>query len=46
MPQLLQAAQLLQHDRMPEVQIRGRRIHAELDAQRAPLGEGGRELSA
>jgi hypothetical protein len=36
----LELAQLLEHDRVPEVDVRGRRVQTELDAQRA----AGREL--
>ena len=37
MPEVLELAQLLQHDRVAEVQVRRGRVQAELDAQRPAL---------
>jgi hypothetical protein len=43
---VLELAQLLEHDRVPEVDVRGRRVQAELDPQRAAAGELLRERAA
>jgi hypothetical protein len=37
--EILELAQLLEHDRVPEMQVARGRIQPELDAQRAALGE-------
>ncbi len=37
MAQVLELAQLAQHDRVTDVQVRARRVHAELHAELTPL---------
>ena len=44
MAEVLELAQLLQHDRVPEVDVGRRRVEPELDAQLAPRARGGRQL--
>ena len=43
MPEILELAELLQHDRVPEVDVAGGGIQSQLDPQRAALGEPRRE---
>ena len=43
-PQILELRSFVQHDGVPEVEVGRGRIGAELDAQRLPLRDAGREL--
>ena len=45
MAEVLELAQLLQDDRVAEVDVGRGRVEAELDAQLAPLARGLRELA-
>ena len=45
MAEVLELAQLLQHDRVAEVDVGRGRVQAELGAQLAPLARGGLELA-
>ena len=45
-PRALEIAQLLERDGMAQMQVGRGRIHPELDAQRAPLAQLGRQLLA
>ena len=42
--EVLELAQLAENDGMPEMDVRCRRIDAQLDPQRSPLARGAREL--
>ncbi len=45
LPGVLKLAQLLEHYDVPEMDVRGRRVDAELHPQRAPLGPSALELA-